>query len=44
MIEPLIFWLPMTYNCKNFCSTLFLEQYKGVRKIYEQAKTLNQLS
>jgi hypothetical protein len=25
-------WLPMTYNCKNFCSTLFLEQYKKVRE------------
>ena len=25
-------WLPMTYNCKNFCSTLYLEQYKGVRE------------
>jgi len=32
-------WLPMTYNCKNFCSTLYLEQYKGVRKSCEQAKT-----
>ncbi len=31
-------WLPMTYNCKNFCSTLFLEQYKEVRKSCEQAK------
>ena len=25
-------WLPSTYNCKNFCSTLFLEQYKWVRE------------
>ena len=25
-------WLPMTYNCKNFCSTLYLKQYKGVRE------------
>jgi hypothetical protein len=32
-------WLPMMYNCKNFCSTLFLKQYKGVRKSCGQAET-----
>jgi hypothetical protein len=37
-------WLPRTYNCKNFCSTLYLKQNKRVRENCKGARTQNQLS
>jgi hypothetical protein len=35
---PVMSWLPGTYNCKNFFSTIFLKQNKRDKKSCGKAK------